>query len=706
MPYNRQLLATRRNPLSVATLRCHERGDIFRECDVCGWARGRLAIATCVILVLVAGMPSVAQAADEPIFWQSRNDTYTALTKEFADLYRDLLTIQAKGGSVPTTTVTVPEGKTIAAVLRERRLFDGKDLPRQLDIFVCQLNPRICKVTLGKTRDIRNDDATASWTIQPNDDIITPDIRFEQVIVHKPYQKNAGGTLKSIVVDERQGCDTFDEACQKYVQNLNRRVDKAIDSSFSGKIIVPTKAYRAVIPLESPSSKNDLIRDVPGMVQRAIPSATATLHNGASDGEPEGLRSLILKLIKHPLATDVSMTLPRSTNVAIFDSWVDKAHCMLKEVTVLDPDGRVADMQRAACGVRGDANDADDHGTHVVGLISMRIDGADGPGVDPYASVTALSLNTDKFKCPTYLATQSDRLRELYRNDPPDVVNMSFEYNLSTEEGRNDVFHAAMKEQERGTLFVASAGNDAAALDSTGDCRVRPACYDDANIVTVGAIDLSEDDPKLLTYMGRGSNYGDRVHIVAPGQNIVSTISGNRLGVMSGTSQAAPQVAGSASLLYHYASRALPSQVKNRLIYTSDLFPTLYEKVRGGRLNVRRLLAYKSGLVDLADGRHLEGRVSDPVGTTLRFLDFNNNEVVPLSFGQIRRLKFHPDLGYHTLFYNEESERDSGVMKRRRVTLKDMDAKAVFAVPTAAGPEKREKVNVREILDYVSPLLL
>ncbi len=686
-----------------------------------------------IVAVLLA-LPLWAHAqksGEQAIVWQSRNETFEELTGEFASLYRDLLSLVERGGTLPTKTVEVPPGKTITEVLRSLGLFDGKYLPKQLDVLVCKLNPSVCTLRLGRSGNEAADDASVRWNVQPGEAIVVPAIEFTPIVLHKPYQKRVGDSLKKIVVDERRGCNVFDEACLKYVQNLNRRLDAPLDNAYGGKIVVPTKAYRAAIPvvrerLPNPSQTNssskatsanapaaltpsgEVTTLVPAMSDRLIPPSKATLHATNSEATVEGSRALLLKLIKHPLSQAKSLLFPdvAKTTVAVFDSWVDNVHCMFKNVTVVDPDGLRSAIQRSSCGSRGSPAWAQDHGTHVVGLIASRLDAPYGPGINPYASIRAVSINTDSFKLPNYLAKQADQLRQLYRTDAPDVVNLSFEYTLSADQGSNDVFHAAMKDQERDTLFVVSAGNNGAPLSRNGDCRVRPACYDDMNVVTVGALDLSERAPNMMSVGGGASNYGDRVHLASPGQNIVSTISGDRIGVMNGTSQAAPVVAGAASLLYLYERRLRPSQVKNRLIYTSDLFPALYGKVQGGRLNVQRLLAYKAALVDLAGGRRLEGNVRDP-NKTMRFVDFDSSEVVPLAFSQVRRLMLNAGLGHYTLFYTDEIGRDSGVLKRRFVTLKEGNATLSFGVPTAPGqPDKREEVRLKNIVDYVAPLQL
>jgi hypothetical protein len=661
-----------------------------------------------VLLVLLIAS-SIAHAEDEPVIWQSRNDTFEGLTKEFASLYRDLLTLKSKGGTIPTNMVAVPEGKSVTEVLRDRQLFDGKYLPRQLDVLTCGLNPSVCRVTPGKDGDVRADDAKATWRIQPSEVIVVPDIRFQPVIVHKAYQKSASDTLESIVVDDRQGCDSFDEACRKYVENLNRRLSKPINNDYSGKIVVPTKAYRAVIPVETRSAtKGDLVKIVPAMNERSIPGSTAVMNDTTADSNAEGDRALVLRLIKHPLADGGTMKFPATarTNVAVFDSWVDRSHCMFQSITVLDPEKLGANVPRAGvCGERGSASGPQDHGTHVVGLIGTRLDAKGGPGTNPYATIRAVCMDTAQFRLPLYLAKQSDRLRELYQTEAPDVVNLSFEYTLTAEQGRNDVFRTAIRELESETLFIVSAGNDRVKL-AGGDCRVRPACFDERNIVTVGALDLGVDAPALFKTRNGGSNYGDHVHLGAPGQNILSTITGDRMGVLTGTSQAAPTVAGAASLLYLFESKLRPIQVKNRLVYTSDLYAGLYDKMQGGRLNVTRLLAYKNAIVELRGGRHLVGSWKRLPDKSVRFADTETNETFSLNFVQIRRLMYNESLGYYTLFYNDEVGRDTGILKRRFATLVDGAAQLAFFIPRADSPDKREEVAVGDIVDYVSPLLL
>jgi hypothetical protein len=114
---------------------------------------------------------------------------------------------------------------------------------------------------------------------------------------------------------------------------------------------------------------------------------------------------------------------------------------------------------------------------------------------------------------------------------------------------------------DSGALFVASAGNQGLNLDASGN-NTYPAESAAANVITVAAIDHRGSRASF-------SNYGaTAVDIGAPGTNIVSTISDNEFGIFSGTSMAAPHVAGVAALAASVATfpsaTALKAFVMNR----------------------------------------------------------------------------------------------------------------------------------------------
>jgi subtilisin family serine protease len=136
---------------------------------------------------------------------------------------------------------------------------------------------------------------------------------------------------------------------------------------------------------------------------------------------------------------------------------------------------------------------------------------------------------------------------------------------------------------EKGLLFVAAAGNDGSNNDKKA---TLPASYDLDNILSVAATGSSDS---LSFY----SSYGlTTVDIAAPGTNVLSTWLGTRTQKMSGTSMAAPVVAGAAALLKAAHPDWTAKEIKARLLETVDPISSMKSKIlSGGRLNVGRALA-------------------------------------------------------------------------------------------------------------------
>lgn len=130
------------------------------------------------------------------------------------------------------------------------------------------------------------------------------------------------------------------------------------------------------------------------------------------------------------------------------------------------------------------------------------------------------------------------------------------------------------------TLFVFAAGNDGTDND---ELPTSPANIRADNVISVAA---TLDHGSLAVF----SNYGRQlVDVAAPGVGIESSIPGNHMMVMSGTSQAAPYVANVAGEIKNLNPNLTPAEVKRLIVGTVDSKAWLKSKVKSeGVVNAER----------------------------------------------------------------------------------------------------------------------
>ncbi len=201
----------------------------------------------------------------------------------------------------------------------------------------------------------------------------------------------------------------------------------------------------------------------------------------------------------------------------------------------------------------------------------------------------------------------------------PDVTNNS--WGCPTSEGCDwNTLQAAVEAQHAaGIMTVVSAGNSG---PSCSTVREPPSIY--AAAYTVGATNSSD---AIVSFSSRGPVTVDgsgrrKPDLTAPGQSIVSSLNGGSYGAMSGTSMAAPHVAGAVALLWSARPdlRGQITQTEHMLnaaavpLYSTqcgDPANTVPNHVFGwGRLDV--LAAVEPALIG-----HLVGVVSAPDQTPL-----------------------------------------------------------------------------------------
>lgn len=223
------------------------------------------------------------------------------------------------------------------------------------------------------------------------------------------------------------------------------------------------------------------------------------------------------------------------------------------------------------------------HGTHVAGIIgAVGNNGLGGAGV-----AWRVQLMILKFMDASGNGYISDAVEcfDYARLNGAKIINASFgsaEYSSALDNAINACRSA-------GIIVVAAAGNDGADNDATpfypaslGVLRGRD------NVVAVAATDRYDN---LASFSNYGSN---TVHLAAPGQSIFSTYyyADNSYVYLSGTSVAAPHVAGVLALLRARFPIEHHTQLIRRMLDAVDVLPSLAGKCRsGGRVNLRRALA-------------------------------------------------------------------------------------------------------------------
>ena len=171
-------------------------------------------------------------------------------------------------------------------------------------------------------------------------------------------------------------------------------------------------------------------------------------------------------------------------------------------------------------------------------------------GLNPFATLYAGHIASTTIGQQAIVSNLelANLLRRLLDGAGLNVVNVSIFYQKesisaagpggSSSLPRGDPVLDVIRADGNDTLFVVAAGNDGE--DFTAICDMRPACLDLPNVISVAALDGGAAGAALYTPAdsGGGSNYGRRVHVAAPGANILGLINGNYLGLLSGTSQA------------------------------------------------------------------------------------------------------------------------------------------------------------------------
>lgn len=332
-----------------------------------------------------------------------------------------------------------------------------------------------------------------------------------------------------------------------------------------------THALRGYAAKLDKKQKQDILAD-PNVVA-VVPDGVITV--AASQTVPTGVSRIggLLNPIAKIDGTDQRV----DADVAIVDTGI-----------ALHPDLNVAGGYNCSSSNHAAWADDNHHGTHVAGTVGALDNGFGVVGVAPGVRLWAVKiLNSDGNGLISWYVCGLDWI--LAQRDPVDPTRPLFEaVNMSvTKAGsddhncgftNNDPLHQAICRVVAGGITVVAA----AANDHHDAALNIPASYDE--VITVSALADTDGKPGGLggnacfswgTYdqddtFADFSNYGADVDIMAPGKCIISTIPGG-YGTLSGTSMAAPAVAGAVALYKSSRPNATPAEVKEALRYLGNL---------------------------------------------------------------------------------------------------------------------------------------
>ncbi|WPZ18139.1 S8 family serine peptidase [Geobacillus subterraneus] len=241
----------------------------------------------------------------------------------------------------------------------------------------------------------------------------------------------------------------------------------------------------------------------------------------------------------------LSLAGPHPVKVAVVDTGIDANHPELKgkiiaNYNVMNP------LQKGAVDV---------HGTHVAGIITGEKDNGIGAhGVFPRAQIISIDVFNRSFFSSDYIVAEG--ILEAIRQKAQ-VINLS----LGSSVPSPIVEEAVQKALAANITVVAATGNSGTSMYE------YPAAYE--GVIGVGAVNA---DRELTDF----STYGPSVDVVAPGENIYSSVydvdKQSTFAELSGTSMATPMVTATVAMLLSKNPKLTPYDIHYILNETaSDL---------------------------------------------------------------------------------------------------------------------------------------
>ena len=310
----------------------------------------------------------------------------------------------------------------------------------------------------------------------------------------------------------------INEDARAALENMGGRVLKELPL-INGAVVL--------LPNEAAASDIGILASVRSVEKDARVFALRPPKGGGGSTQPAEVLEWGVDRVDAELAWATSRGL--GVNVAIIDTGIDKDHADLVD----NLKGGVNFVSKSPV-KPADPNKWDDdngHGTHVAGIVAARDNEIGVIGTAPEAYLWAVKV-LDR-NGSGYTSDVIDGITWA-KNNGMQVINMSLGSGTDVQALHDavDVAYAA------GVVIVAAAGNSGDGDGSTNEV-IYPAKY--SSVIAVAATAVDDSTPSW-------SAEGEEIELAAPGVSIRSTWNDGLYNTISGTSMAAPHVAGVVAL--------------------------------------------------------------------------------------------------------------------------------------------------------------
>jgi len=384
-------------------------------------------------------------------------------------------------------------------------------------------------------------------------------INARELVVHTPSTADLAQLKQDFAAHLKPGASSGDEKLNTATLQLDDEIQSAqIWQALQEKNYVEHIEPNTLGEVHLPDFSDGLTPTLSPLFQMQQAASDPVLNLNLQDHLFSGfLSGYGLQSIR---ATEVwEQSRGRGVIVAVLDTGVDKNHPDLRGRVLPGIDFFNQDT---------DPDDDHYHGTHIAGIIAANANNGIGiAGVAPEAQILPIKV-LDHNNRSNQIQTALDHLAQaiVWASDQgARVINLS----LQSPQSSQQLLKAIRYAEKKGVVIVAAMGNH------RHNKVMFPAGY--ATLSNVIAVSAIQPDQRIW----EGSNWGRWVSLSAPGYKIMSTLpsslppAAQRLsdktedqlyGLSTGTSQAAPYVAGVAALLLSQNPRLTPQQVKHILM--------------------------------------------------------------------------------------------------------------------------------------------